>query len=362
MLNPALITGSFTDSNVFSSNTTKRSDVAALIQPSFRAHTLWERHGIDLKLDSQSIFYKQDPGLNQTNAGLKGNAWFDIAHDLAVLANFKVAHLNEGVGSLSSPANAVQPTPYNLLSGDLSIRKEFNRLSTSAGVRVDSYDFGTTRAQDGTIINQDSRDGQIDAVHGRVDYAISPTFGWFGGVEGNQRDLRGSMTQSLDSRGYRALSGFTVGLTNLVSGEFGAGYVEQRFADPTIGTIAGPSYRAMLLWRPTRTLDVHFKAEQLVTETSQTSSTGVLANAWQLGLDYELLRNVVVSLGGGYETDRFFGQTRKDSVITSDARIKYLLNRFGAISIYHQYTARNSDIPAFSFDKHLLGLNVTAQF
>jgi hypothetical protein len=118
----------------------------------------------------------------------------------------------------------------------------------------------------------------------------------------------------------------------------------------------------MLFWRPTRMLDVHFKAEQLVTETSQTSSTGVLANAWQLGLDYELLRNVVVSLGGGYETDRFFGQTRKDRVITSDARIKYLLSRFGAISIYHQYTARNSDIPAFSFDKHLVGINVTAQF
>jgi len=362
MFNPALISGGFVDSNVFSSNTMKRSDVAALVEPSLRARTLWERHGIDIKLSSQSIFYNQNPGLNQTNASLKGNAWFDIAHDLAVLTNFQVAHLNEGVGTLSAPNNAVQPTPYNLLSGDLSVRKEFNRLTTSAGVRVDSYDFGTTRAQDGTVINQDSRDGQIYAAHGRVDYAISPAFGWFAGVEGNQRDLRGSPTQSLDSHGYRALSGFTVGLTNLISGEFGTGYVEQRFVDPTIGTIAGPSYRAMLLWRPTRLLDVHFKAEQLVTETSQTSSTGVLANALQLGIDYELRRNVIISLAGGYETDRFFGQTRKDRVTTSDARIKYLLNRFGAISVYHQYTARDSDIPAFSFDKHLVGINVTAQF
>ena len=40
------------------------------------------------------------PSLNQTNASLKGNAWFDIAHDLAVLANFQIAHLNEGVGSV----------------------------------------------------------------------------------------------------------------------------------------------------------------------------------------------------------------------------------------------------------------------
>jgi hypothetical protein len=138
--------------------------------------------------------------------------------------------------------------------------------------------------------------------------------------------------------------------------------VQQQFVDPTIGTIAGPSYRAILTWRPTRLLDIHFKAEQLVTETSDTSSSGVLANALQLGLDYELLRNVVVSLTGGYESDRFFGQLRKDRVVTSDARVKYLMNRYAAISVFHQYIARNSDIPAFSYDKNQVGINVTAQF
>jgi hypothetical protein len=362
MFNPALISGGFYDSNVFSSNTMKRSDVAAVFEPSLRARTLWERHGIDLKLDAQSTVYNQNSGLDQTNASLKGNAWFDIAHDLAVLTNFQIAHLNEGIGTLSSPANAVQPTPYNLLSGDVSLRKEFNRLTASIGVRTDSYQFGTTRAQNGTIINQNSRDGQIYSVHSRIDYAVSSTFGWFGGVEGNERTIRGTPDHTLDSQGYRALSGFTVQLTNLISGELGAGYVQQRFVDPTIGTIDGPTYRARLTWRPTRLLDVHFNAEQLVTETADTGSVGVLTNALQLGADYELRRNVIVSLAGGYESDRFFGQLRKDHVITSDASIKYLLNRFGAISVYHRYTARNSDIPAFSFGKHQVGINVTAQF
>ena len=167
---------------------------------------------------------------------------------------------------------------------------------------------------------------------------------------------------TLDSQGYRALSGITVGLSNLITGEFGAGYVQQRFDDPSIGTIEGPSYRARLTWRPTRLLDVHFNAEQIVTQTSDTSATGVLANAVQLGLDYELRRNVIVSLAGGYENDRFFGQLRKDNVLTSDTRVKYLINRFGAVSAYYRYTERDSDIPVFSFDKHLVGMNVTAQF
>jgi hypothetical protein len=362
MFNPALTLGGFYDSNVFSSNTLKRSDVAAVFEPSLRAHTLWDRHGIDLTLDTQSTLYNANPGLDQNNASLKGNAWIDIAHDLAVLTSFQIAHLNVGVGTLSSPSNAVQPTPYNLLSGDVSIRKEFNRLTTSIGVHTDSYEYGTTLAQNGAVINQNSLDGQIYSVHSRIDYAFSSAFGWFGGVEGNQRDIRGLPTQSLNSQGYRALSGVTIGLTNLLSGEFGVGYVQQNFDNPTIGTIEGPSYRARLTWRPTRLLDIHFKAEQLVTETSDTSSTGVLANALQLGLDYELRRNVILSLAGGYESDQFFGQLRRDHVLSSDARVKYLINRFAALSVYYRYTARDSDVPVFSYDKHLVGLNVTAQF
>jgi hypothetical protein len=362
MFSPALTFGGFYDSNVFSSNTMKRSDIAAVVEPTLRAYTLGEQQGIDLTLDTQSTTYSQNSGLDQTNASLKGNAWFDISHDLAVLTSFQIAHLNEGVGTLSSPANAVQPTPYDLLSGDVSLRKEFNRLTASIGFRTDSYDYQSTRAQDGSVINEDSRDGQVYTLHSRIDYAISSTFGWFAGVEGNDRSIRGTPGQSLDSQGYRVLSGITLALNNLITGEFGAGYIQQRFVDPTIGTIEAPSYSARLTWRPTRLLDIHFNAEQLVTETAVTSSVGVLGNAVQIGADYELLRNVIVSATGGYETDSFFGQLRKDRVTTTDARIKYLLNRFANISVFHQYTNRNSDIPAFSYDKQQVGINVTAQF
>lgn len=362
MFNPAIAWGTVYDSNVFASNTEKRGDIAAVIEPSLRAHTLWERHGLDLKLDAQSVAYKDTSSLDQNNISLKGAGWFDIARDTVLLGNVQVAHLNEGVGSLSSPSNAVTPTPYNLYAGDLTVRKEWNRLAASFGGRVESYDFQSARAQDGSVINQDSRDGQIYTLHSRVDYAFSPVLGWFGGVEGNTRSIRGTPTQTLDSNGYRALTGVTVGLGHLIRGEFGAGYVEQRFDNPLIGTIAGPAYRARLTWSPTRLLDIHVKAEQLVTQTSDTSATGVLANAVQAGADYEFRRNIILSVMGSYETDHFYGQMRRDHVISTNASVKYLMNRFAAISIYHRYTDRQSDTPIFSYDKHQVGLNVTSQF
>jgi len=362
MLNPALTSGLLYDSNVFSSNTNRRSDLAAVVEPSLRARTMWDRHGLDLKVGAQTTQYKENSSLNQTNYGIRGTGWFDVTRDLVVLTSFQASHLNEGVGSLASPANAVKPTPYDLFSGDVTVRKQFNRWATALGVGVDSYDFGSTRALDGSTIRQDARDGQIYVVHGRTDYAVSPNLGWFASAEYNARDLRGTSTQSLSSQGVRALTGLNIALSRLVTGEFGVGYVRQRFEDRAIGTIDGPAYSAAITWRPTRLIDVNFKAEQIVTQTSDTSVTGVLANNFQLGVDYELLRNVVVSVAGSFEKDRFHGQPRRDEVATLDSRIKYLPNRFGTISVFHRFTERDSNVPTFSYQKHLVGFNATAQF
>jgi len=111
MFNPSLISRRLLRQQRLFVEYREALDVAAVFEPTLRAHTLWERHGIDLKLDTQSTVYNQNSSLNQNNASLKGNAWFDIAHDLTLLANFQIAHLNEGVGTLSSPSNAISPTP-----------------------------------------------------------------------------------------------------------------------------------------------------------------------------------------------------------------------------------------------------------
>jgi hypothetical protein len=362
MFYPSVMAGAVYDSNVFASNTEKRSDIAAVVHPSLRVESLWERHAAMLQADVSSYFYKNNPGLNYTNASLKGRGRYDIAHDAQLLMSFRGGHFNEEVGNVSSPAGAIQPTPYDLWSGDVTYRKEFNRLIGSVGVSFTSYDFGSTRAQNGTIINQDSRDGNIYTVHGRLEYVVSPNFGLFTALEGNARDLRGTPTQALSSSGIRALTGVDMKLTNLVRGEFGIGYARQSFDSATIGTIEGPAYRAQLTWSPTRMLDVRFNAEQIVTEASDTSATGVRADALQVALDYEFRRNVVLSLGYTYELDKFFGQDRHDTVSSTTAELKYLLNRHSSIGLRHRYISRESSLPSFTYDKHELGINVTAQY
>lgn len=362
MFNPAATASAFYDSNVFSSNTNQESDVFTRLGASLSAKSLWERHGVNLQASTLSTFYRQNSGLNQTDASLRGTGHVDIDHATMLLAAFEASYLHEAVGSLSSPANAIEPTPYGFLSGDLTLRREFGRFTGSVGARVDSYDFGSTVAQNGMTIDQDARDGQIYVAHGRIDYAFSEKLAAFTALEGNTRRLRGSPEQSLSSDGYRALAGFDLELTPLIKGEIAGGYMAQRFDDATIGTLEGPAYRAMLTWSPSRRLDIYFNAEQIVATASDTSLTAVRADTAQVGFDYEFRPNVILSTAAAYERDHFEGQARDDNVYILDAKLTYLLNNISSLAFRYRYKQRDSSLPEFNFDKHLVGVTATARF
>lgn len=362
MLSPSVAGGLRYDSNVFSTPNNPQSDIAARFDAGLHARTLWERHGIDIKLLADNLTYRRNPGLNQTDATLLTTGHYDIDHATQLLGLFRAAFLHDEVGSLTSPAGAVEPTPYSQLSGNLALRKQFGRATAAIGASVDSYNFGSTRAQNGSIINQDSKDGQIYVGYGRFEYAFSDKSAFFTSVEGNMRDLRGTPTQSLSSQGYRALSGFDLEFTPLIKGELGAGYMSQRFDSPSIGTIEGPAYRAMLTWSPSRQIDVYFNAEQVVTEASDTSTTGILVNAFQLGFDYEFRPNVILSTAGTYERDSFKGQPRLDNVYIADTQLKYLMNRVTSISLLYRFTRRDSSNEPSSYDKHQFAIGAAARF
>lgn len=359
---PTLTAGAFYDSNVFSSPTNRDGDLAGQLGASLRAHSLWERHGLDMTADVLTTSYKDHPSLNETDATFRSTGRFDIDHANALLTGLQAAYLHEAVGSLTSPAGAVEATPYSLFSGDLTYRHESGRVTASVGARVDSYDYGSVRAQNGSVISQDSRDGQVYKAHSRFDYAFSENAALFTALEGNWRELRGTATQSLSSNGYRVLSGFDVQITRLIRAELAGGYLHQNFFDRTIGDVEGPAYRAMIVWSPSRVLDVHFNAEQIVTEASDTTVSGILANALQVGADYEFRPNVVLSAAATYEQDHFKGQPRNDDVYAADAQIKYLMNHVTSLSLYYRFIRRDSNLPQFSYDKHVVGINASAHF
>ena len=120
MFNPTATSGVIYNSNVFSSANDVRSDAVLRVEPRLHAYTLWRRHFLDVDAYVRSDTYRRHSGLDQVDASIRARGRLDIRHDMAILANLRAAHLNEPVGSLSSPTGAVEPTPYDLLIGDVT--------------------------------------------------------------------------------------------------------------------------------------------------------------------------------------------------------------------------------------------------
>jgi hypothetical protein len=87
-----------------------------------------------------------------------------------------------------------------------------------------------------------------------------------------------------------------------------------------------------------------------------------IADLLQLAVDYEIRRNVVLTVAGSRELDKFVADVRRDKVYTVDTRLKYLMNRMTSVAFWHKYIQRDSNIPVFSYDRQQVGINVTAQF
>ncbi|MGH9811198.1 MAG: outer membrane beta-barrel protein, partial [Terriglobia bacterium] len=161
LFSPTLTAGTFYDSNVFSSESNRQSDIAGLLGVDLRGHNSSEKDALAFRLNAQQTTYLRHSGLNETDASFKGTGRFELHHDFELLTALEAAYLHEGVGTLSSPTGAVEPTPYSLFSGDVTLRRQSGRTTTAFGVRADSYNFGSPHAADGSIINQDARDGQV---------------------------------------------------------------------------------------------------------------------------------------------------------------------------------------------------------
>jgi len=118
----------------------------------------------------------------------------------------------------------------------------------------------------------------------------------------------------------------------------------------------------MLTWSPSRLIDINFRAEQVVTQSGDTTATGIRADAAQIGLDYEFRPNVIFSAAATYERDHFQGQPREDNVYAADGGVRYLMNNLTSVGLRYRFTRRDSNIPSNSFDKHQVGINASATF
>lgn len=223
-------------------------------------------------------------------------------------------------------------------------------LAATVGFKVSSQDYRDVAALDGTGARPGPpRHHDLFDVIIRLAYQFSPGFSLIGLLQGNLQENRGDGTIDRDARGFEAMTGLSFEATALWRGYVEVGIIHQDFLDPTLKTIDTLAYDGKLEWlmSPLVTLAVG-GGRQLATTGFADASGRIDTRVWAR-LDYELLRNLVVTFEGKYGMSEFAGISREDRFWSAAAGIEYFHTKNFGLSLRFEHEERLSTDDAFYF-------------
>jgi hypothetical protein len=353
--------------NVFATPNDKRDDIVSRITPEVSVNSLWSRHSLsgyaraivnryaDLSTESTDDY----------SAGLQGE--LDVLRGARINASADWSRLTEPRTSATAEGQA-RPVQYEMTSANLMAMREFNRLRLSGRLEARNFIY---LARPGNR-PQDDRDRLQTTATLRADYAISPDTALFVQVAGNRRSYRLRNPPSAafpdfvdrDSQGVEALVGANFELSNLARGEVGFGYLRQTFERPDFAPITSLGARAQVEWFPTQLMTVTVTGARTVEEAGVLGASSMISSNIGVQVDYELLRNLIVSGQVGYGEDDYQGASRLDKRTSAGLSATYLLNRHAGVTVAYsrQEQASHGAVRGEDFKVNKIGATLTLQY
>lgn len=233
---PQLLSGLRFDSNVFASPTNRQSDVAAVLAPKLTISSYSPRFSFKSEFGARVYRFRRFHSEDRTDAYANFRARTEVTHDLHVDAAAQVGRFHEERSESTSPSNAASPVPYTDVRGRLSATKDFNRLSVQVGTTARNLTYENVRSFTGELLDQSSRNGTILTAFVKPSYEINQDYRLYLLARANTRNYEGTGTLEHDSRGYDLRGGVQFALTPLILGSVEAGYLQQRYNNPSIPT------------------------------------------------------------------------------------------------------------------------------
>lgn len=359
---PSVAAGVMVDSNVFASNDAPTDDLALLITPALLIRSDGAIGLHELQLSAKHYQFDRFDSEDRTEARARLTSSRPISSDVKFDSAFEAARRFEQRGDSLTATDSRRPIAYHDLRADVGLTKTFNRLgiTVAGGVRSLTFEDGETLA--GAHLDQSYRDGTIVTASVKPFYEISPGYRAFLRFESNWRDYEGAGTLDRDSQGFVARGGLEFQLTPIIFGSIEAGYLEQDYSNPLIPNATGLSALGRLTWLMTPLMTVSLFGSRTVAEIAAQNQEARIDISAGGRIDYEPLRDLIVSTEVSFTEEEFTGTSRQDDVVKVQTQIDYFMNSYIQLGVHYIFDDRQSDIADLSFERHRVTVNVTAHY
>lgn len=367
---PSIGVGYRFDSNAFATPGAKRSDSALVISPALMVTNTPRFQGntpsiftYQFDLSADIYQHRRFDSEDRTDASAKLKTRWEFSPEIKLEGNFLAARKHDERGDTALPPDAREPIPYTDLRAEGIFTRQVGRLGVELNANVRRLEYDDIQTVAGAPLSQSARNGSIFAAHVKPFYEFSPGYRGFVRFRGNTRDYEGSGALDRDSNGYDIRGGLDFVLTPLIRGSAEVGYLSQSYNNTLITPFDGLSFAGKMQWLVTPLMTVTFNAERSVAETVTPDFDARLDTVYSAQIDYELMRNVILFASAKQKKEDFRGvSVRTDAVTQLAAGAEYLMNRHLRMTLQYQFQDRNSNIPVYDFDRHLVTFSVKAQY
>lgn len=363
---PSVSAGTLYNSNVFNTPSATKSDWALEIMPTLRLISDLPRHALSLLVGAHGLFHDRLTSEDTIDIAVSGQGRLDIRRSTNVVvdAGYDVLHENRGAPDL--PGNAAKPTEYAATHVQATLNQSFNRLQVSAGASLQNLGYRNTKLTPPgpTVLDNHDRDRDTTTVFGQAAYEFSPGYSAFVRGSYNQRvyDLtQDSAGLRRDSHGLETDGGLQFEVTRLLIGQIYGGYLQQSFDDSHFSNIGGGAFGAQLEWHPTPLTTVRFNARRSIQDTTIPGASSYTSSHFAVGVDHELLRNLVISVDALYDDNVYNGAPRSDAFWGASVGAMYLLNRNLEANLGYVFSKRDSNVAGFDYVNNLFRLGLVGK-
>jgi hypothetical protein len=364
MLRPSLDVGTEYNSNVFNTPTDTKSDWALEVASTLRLISDFPRHALNFLIAARSLFYNHYSTENTTDLTLQADSRIDIDRRTNVVIGGSFDILHEMRGAADLPANAKSPTQYWAGNEQVTFNHSFNRLELATGASFQRFSYDSTSLIGGGSLDNADRAHDIVSVFGQAGYEFSPGYAAFvrGSYNDRYYDLQhDALGYARDSHGEEIDGGLRFEVTRLLVGQVYGGYLIQDYKDARFSTVRGAAYGAQLEWLPSQLDTIRLNASRGVQETTIPGASSYTNSHIGLGIDHELLRNVILSADGMYDRDEYNDLTRADDIWSIGASAIYLMNRNMQFNLGYVFSRRTSNAGVLQYDNNVFRIGIVGK-
>lgn len=335
-LYPRLQVGVAYTDNVYRQDANKIDDVTFTVEPGIAARSNWSRHMLNLTASAPLVRQAKETRRNENGWNVAAIGRLDVGSQSFVNVEASTAQLFESNFSGAQLVNFASPRRFQRTYAAVRGNYITGQFRIVGALDYNNFNFKPVELFDGSRLSQDDRDREVTRATGQVEYGISPDTSVFvqvGYANSRYNTPILGLGVNRDSDSVRVLGGVTFDLTSFIRGSVGVGYSDYNYKAAVFPDMKGFSVEGQLEYFPSQLTTVELRVRRLIEDSTRVGSSGYFNTGARLGVDHELLRQVVLNAWADYEVDTYRGVNAKAKILQFGAGARYSLNRNAALRL-----------------------------